>query len=152
MMRAQIQSSVTEARGEARPIALITARRVCALCAFGAALLAFGCEDEYASSNAASSTASTPATATKTPTTGATEDANANADAMNGTRPAQSVYGKAMERAERLKDDVAEYNKKLEDAADGKFDESTSPKKPSTKPAATPNSAPGSSPGSTSPR
>ena len=36
-------------------------------------------------------------------------------------RGARSAYGKAMESAERLKDDVAESNRKLEEAADGKY-------------------------------
>lgn len=40
----------------------------------------------------------------------------------DGQPPARSALGKARERAERLKDEVAEYQKKLEKAADGKFD------------------------------
>ncbi len=34
---------------------------------------------------------------------------------------ANSVYGKAMERAKKLEEEVAEYQRKLGEAADGKF-------------------------------
>lgn len=49
-------------------------------------------------------------------------NATAADDPLGTKKGANSAYGKARERAERLvEEDVAEYNKKLEDAADGKF-------------------------------
>ncbi|MFZ9882645.1 MAG: hypothetical protein ACO3QC_14740, partial [Phycisphaerales bacterium] len=49
-------------------------------------------------------------------------NATASDDPLGTKKGANSAYGKARERAERLiEEDVAEYNKKLEDAADGKF-------------------------------
>lgn len=48
--------------------------------------------------------------------------ATASDDPLGTKKGANSAYGKARERATRLvEEDVAEYNKKLEDAADGKF-------------------------------
>ncbi|MFM7052353.1 MAG: hypothetical protein ACKOYN_09505 [Planctomycetota bacterium] len=56
-------------------------------------------------------------------TTAPTEStATASDDPLGTKKGANSAYGKARERATRLvEEDVAEYNKKLEDAAEGKF-------------------------------
>jgi len=70
-----------------------------------ASLAAFGCEDLSSESGAAPQ-----------PVTGA---AGADADGDPGAR---STLGKAKERAERLvNEEVAEYNRKLEEAIDGKY-------------------------------
>ena len=86
------------------------------------ALLAVGagCEDpSLAPPPAPTATTSTPAATS----TGESESAAAeNADAaLPDDQGANSAYGKAMERAERLKEEVAEYQRKVGEAADGKF-------------------------------
>lgn len=94
-------------------------RLTCTLALACVGVCTLGCEDDQYSTTPA--TAPTTATVPASTTADSTDPQAATTPAADTPAGAKSVYGKAMERAERLKDEVAEYNKKLEDAADGKY-------------------------------
>ena len=97
----------------------LPSRLTCTLALACVGVCTLGCEDDQYSTTAVS--APTTAAAPASTTADSTDPQAATTASADTPAGAKSVYGKAMERAERLKDEVAEYNKKLEDAADGKY-------------------------------
>jgi len=92
-------------------------QRVIAILALLVAPVGCGGGDPIAAERAAEDAARARADAAKAPPT-----ASDAADSGDGQPRARSALGKARERAERLEGEVAEYQKKLEKAADGEFE------------------------------